>query len=318
MKKVRLFLLAILFFVGAACTAFGPSDPIWDTQIPDGAPIEADLGTWSPDGRQIAFVHTPRPLDPSEPGFLSQLWTYDFETKEMKKVLVGPSLTPKWHPTEDRLVFHSGGFPQYLFTIKTDGTELRQLTGPGSPHPGLEYSVTGRWHPDGDRLLFAVGAGDRSGIYTINAEGGDLDTLATWSIMPDYFPDGKKIVYVSWDTRISDENRQRQLYVMNADGSRKQKLTDFNQRGVAWPRVSPDGSTISFTLNREVHLMDANGENVRQVTGGMSGFSRDPEWSPDGSKLLFSRVVHPSGDPADDRLYILDVETREVEPVFSN
>jgi Tol biopolymer transport system component len=205
----------------------------------------------------------------------------------MRRVMKGPRFTPDWHPDGSRFVFHSTRIPQYLFTVGADGPPIRQLTGPDSPNPDLENTVVGRWRPDGNRILFSVEAGDQSGIYTMDSDGSSVQKLVAWSLMPDWFPSGKRITYVSWDQSVEDLARRKQIYVARADGTDRRKLTDLDDsRDILWPSVSPDGQRIAFVYNDQVYLMTADGTNVRQITGG-SGFAATPTWSPDGKTILF-------------------------------
>lgn len=64
------------------------------------------------------------------------------------------------------------------------------------------------------------------------------------SFRPDWSPDGQRIVF------MSERDGNRELYVMNADGSNPVRLTD-NVGDDNQPRWSPDGSTILFESNRD-------------------------------------------------------------------
>jgi TolB protein len=87
--------------------------------------------------------------------------------------------------------------------------------------------------------------------------------------MPDYSPDGKRIVFTS------NRDRQAEIYVMNADGSGQRRLTrkpgdDFS------PRFSPDGREIAFTaLPGTVLVVGADGKGLHRLTAGS-----DPDWKP--------------------------------------
>lgn len=307
-SSLRIIVLFPVLLTLAACSLVGGEDPRWDTDVPESAPVDALLGTWGPEGNRIAFVHTPDSAA-TEPGSYNQLWTYNLQTDTMRRVMRGPLFTPHWSPSGDRLVFHSP-IPQYLFTVDPDGQNLQQLTGPDSPNPDLENTVIGKWSPSGDRILFSVEAGEKSGIYTMNPDGSDVEKLVGWSLQPAWFPSGERITYIDFDA--SDD---RQVYVINADGTSKRKLTTLkDSRDVGWPSVSPDGEQIAFAYDDQIYLMSADGTNVRQVTGG-AGVAKQPVWSPDGETVLFWRRYFDDPETPE-RLFLLDVETLEVEPVF--
>ena len=101
---------------------------------------------------------------------------------------------------------------------------------------------------------------------------------------PAWSPDGRRIVFAS--TRDGDP----EIYVMNADGSRAQRLTSTPGRD-AHPSWSPDGKTIAFQSPRleghtRIFLMDADGSNQRPLTNNR-GFCGVPSWSPDGKQIAF-------------------------------
>ena len=78
------------------------------------------------------------------------------------------------------------------------------------------------------------------------------------------------------------------MYVVNADGTGKRRLTRFNTSswgGLAW---SPDGRRIAFGRNWQIWVMNADGRGQRQLTRqGVHNFR--PEWSPDGKRIAFER-----------------------------
>ena len=85
--------------------------------------------------------------------------------------------------------------------------------------------------------------------------------------MPDFSPDGRRIVFTS------NRDRQAEIYVMNRDGSGQRRLThrpgdDF------MPRFSRDGGRIAFTsLPGTVMVMNADGSGLRRIAAGT-----DPDW----------------------------------------
>jgi WD40 repeat protein len=85
---------------------------------------------------------------------------------------------------------------------------------------------------------------------------------------------------------------QRDLYVVNEDGSGERRLTfdgeDYRERTAVW---SPDGSRIAYTAlhngNADVYTIDANGGDRRRVTTDPAR-EDDPHWTSDG-RILFTR-----------------------------
>jgi Tol biopolymer transport system component len=81
---------------------------------------------------------------------------------------------------------------------------------------------------------------------------------------------------------FSDRDENGEIYVMNADGSNQQCLTN-HPAGDSIPSWSPDGSRIAFFSwrdgNSEIYVMDADGSNQQRLT---SNTARDgePSWSP--------------------------------------
>jgi Tol biopolymer transport system component len=76
-------------------------------------------------------------------------------------------------------------------------------------------------------------------------------------------PDGSKIVFYGG----RDDNRD--IYVMNADGSNPTRLTNDPAQD-RYPTWSPDGLRIAFTSNRdgddEIYVMSADGTGLVRFT----------------------------------------------------
>jgi Tol biopolymer transport system component len=102
--------------------------------------------------------------------------------------------------------------------------------------------------------------------------------------MPRWSRDGRKILFYS---SISGSD---QLYVMNADGSKRKLLTDntHNNKTGVW---SHDGKKIVFKSDRggkwAVYAMHADGKDVKLLTEDCDEFGH-PVWSADDQKIFYT------------------------------
>lgn len=90
---------------------------------------------------------------------------------------------PDWHPTQDLIVFGtfwdgSGGHASNLYTVRSDGSELTQIT---DFPPGGTRAGQATWSPDGTLAVFTLGTDPNSSelphIGTIAPDGTNLTDL---------------------------------------------------------------------------------------------------------------------------------------------
>jgi TolB protein len=103
----------------------------------------------------------------------------------------------------------------------------------------------------------------------------------------DWSPDGQKIAFTTWgDRRGPSGTNPSDIYITNADGSGRQRLTSDPgfETGPAW---SPDGRKIAFVSGHGnypgLFAMNADGSGQQRLTRGGS----QPHWSPDGRQIAF-------------------------------
>jgi len=178
-----------------------------------------------------------------------------------------------------------------IYSIDINGKDRNRLTnGIGSLY-GPELS------PDGEWVVFAK-SGD--GLWVMRPDGKNPHRLTDRDdIDPTWSPDGSKIAFAS------SRAGQRQLFIMDADGSNIQQLTDLNNMGgrSTW---SPDGKWIAFYRgpqgDHNIYIVNVETKEVTRLTNG--GDNLGPSWSPDGNWIAFTSfrdgnneiyVMHPDG-----------------------
>ncbi|MDH6305867.1 dipeptidyl aminopeptidase/acylaminoacyl peptidase [Parabacteroides sp. PF5-5] len=102
-------------------------------------------------------------------------------------------------------------------------------------------------------------------------------------------PDGSKVLYGVSFFSIEQNRGNRELFVMNYDGTAKKQITETpkSEQNAVWLK---NGNEIAFLSsesgNSQVWIMNADGTNRRRVSnyeGGINGFIL----SPDETKILF-------------------------------
>jgi Tol biopolymer transport system component len=97
----------------------------------------------------------------------------------------------------------------------------------------------------------------------------------------------------------SDRGGSYEIYTMNADGTKIDKLTSDPAKD-ADPTFSPDGKKIVFASNRngqdyDIYKMKADGTKLVQLTTNRAK-DEDPVFSPDGKKIAFRSNRHHNSD----------------------
>lgn len=189
---------------------------------------------WSPDGQLLAFS--------SNRSGTYQIWLMEPDGSNPRQLTHDPSNAryPAWSGSGTKIAFSSdrnGVSDLYVIDIVTK-RELRVTQGNvgNATHPS--------WFPGGDKIVFATNLGGMH-LEVVNVDGSGARALTSGPSSdtdPQVAPDGSRIVFVSngrdrdGDGRIDSVGSDRNLWVMNLDGSNQTQITfdSSDERDPAW------------------------------------------------------------------------------------
>jgi|GEM_PF-2486401 len=264
---------------------------------------------WSPDGTKIVFQSD---RDNAGSG-LYDIYMMNSNGTGQTRLTTDPNddCAPSWSADGAKIVFQSlrNGANYQIYTMNANGSGQTNISNTG----GNETQPS--WSPDGVKIAFASDR-DHPGypsIYVMNSNGSNQIRL-TYSgtglrdEQPAWSPNASRIAFTStrdsttdsWtetdDYEIPEDdgqtfaksrlNTNKEVYVMNPDGSSQTRLTNdlSNDESPSW---SPNGAQIVFRSDRERDLFDPtpqlwsmNADGSGQTNLSNSGDSDySPSWT---------------------------------------
>jgi len=197
-----------------------------------------------------------------------------------------------------------------------------------SPAPGYDAEAT--ISPNGERIVFTSQRNGDLDIYSMNLDGSDLIQLTNqlgYDGGPFFSWDGSTIVYRSYYPKSELEiKRYRdllaeemiepanfQIWIMNADGTGKQQVTDNSYANFA-PFFHPDNKRIIFSSSLgsidsrkpdfNLWMINKDGTDLEQITY-FEGFDGFPMFTKEAKKLVFASNRFNT-NPRDTNIFIAD------------
>jgi len=266
---------------------------------PPGAAI-----SWSPDGKQLAFVAHQASTDVNS----DQLLLLSLDMLEQKPVETGceeytynPAFSPDGHTLAYNCIEGTGHFTLNLKDLGT-GRNTQLWT-------GVDRIQGVAWTHDGPRIVFSSSSAPLSTDL-----GGDL-----WQITPgkNVSPekiaighDARSLAFSSSGRRLAYEQSRinANIWRVDLDGEKSQThVLAPSTREQYGPIISPDGGRVVFISNRsgtnEIWVCDSDGGNSQQLTSFGDALTGTPRWSPDGRQIVFDSRI---GGEAN--VYVMDAK----------
>ncbi len=241
----------------------GGTQSVWSLSISGGTPeqvlsyesLHILSVNISESGKEIAFVTQ----DVGEDHNTGKLWVGNIDGSNASEIslnLITPHAPVAWSPDDQLIVLPT--LSEGLFTVERDGTDLKPLTPPETSHlwdddPDVSVngdvvynnseleeiritslageegtlirSVTGttapQWSPDGDRVLYNDNI---LGLRLMDRDGSNDESLITKQ-------EGENLISGDWSSsgilyvRVDEESGDRDIWVINPDGSGDRRLT---------------------------------------------------------------------------------------------
>jgi len=310
------------------------SAEIWTVPALGGQPMllipNAAFPAWSPDGRQLAFVHRP---NPSAPPVLA---TANADGSDVRTILAADGAylnvrAPAWSPDRQEIAFiwGRGGVAGELWIVPAAGGSPRRV----SNDTTAVFSDDPVFTPDGESIVHSSNRGGATNIWITPRNGGAPARLTTgpgpdqspsmardgtlafgssrWRnvLLTQPIPEGPSRTLVThspylWAPAFSPDGLELaysqgetdgswHLWTVRVDGSAEPRRLTATEHGEIYPRFTTDGAYILFQNWNEPRRL----WRVPRAGGApeLLPIAQEPgdayaDLSPDGRRVAFVRV----------------------------
>jgi Tol biopolymer transport system component len=280
--------------------------------------------SWSPDGKEFVFFAAQRDdarlITKYPMPYHFPLYLMDSGGFNRKRLLDYTVSSFKWSPDSRQLLYTSAyEDPERSDNAVKQGKKtpmsaiyiLNLETGEQQRLSELGKHCSGDWSPDGARLALSFGTDQSSDIYVVSLDGKHKRCLTdskSINTKPVWSPDSKSIAYISADSPGSKDSFAG-IYVINADGSGKKRVSEIGGYEVAW---SPDGNSLLIQSAAELVLASADGSQSSNLTP-VIGRPLDAVFTPDGKDVMFRLNYEGTW-----HLFAIKLETKKLRQITGN
>lgn len=245
---------------------------------------------WSADGNEVVFA--------SNRSGSFELYIMTINGTNIRQLTFTPTLNetaPAWSPDGTQIAYVASPINEpdrgEIYVIGVDEETSRQLT---------DNNVRDdfpSWSPDGESIVYQT----QSDLYMMDADGENVRPLVLDGMVPSWSPNGNQIAFAS------DRTGNREIYLVNTDGSGIQQLTDAISVD-SFPRWSDDSQRLIFGSNRdeetfELYMLTLADGAIQRLTSNTSNEGAPSLW---GNTQVVLATQQPTA--------VLETPTPTVDP----
>jgi Tol biopolymer transport system component len=249
-------------------------------------------GSWSPDGRQVAF-YTNRHL-----GY--DIWIKNLETGSLQKITNYGGVYPKWSPDGKYIAYKDNFGSTYFIDLESRISTMIDSWGIN----GAQFE----WSPDTSKIVYSK----YYALWTFDLKTSQSVLLTSSGVqesMPAWAPDGENVLFQYWDGMLGK-------YSLGSRNSRTGEKTVITTSGISYPYnvLWSRSGRIAYSEANAVNLIDMKGQFklsnilltpgvniITAVAKDESGNSNSPSQS---ITVLYDTSMMPDAEVAGADIYL--------------